>query len=189
MFKIFWKFLLQTITRKTTTDSGRYPLTTINILHNKGQFYQHSWWVLPPLEPLTSSPLSWGRGGVNSGSHSPNNAHQYLLNIALCPPRVKGIALNRQRLQRRSGHQCSPLLRILLFSQTFNTYCSGLPSRQVSGAFFLHWERKIREFMEMLHFLNAREMIFRKVSWEWTWICERVGPGSRFNDVRVMRER
>lgn len=74
-------------------------------------------------------------GGVNSGSHSPNNAHQYLLNIALCPPRVKGIALNRQRLQKRSGHQCSPLLRILLFSQTFNTYCSGLPSCQVSGTF------------------------------------------------------
>lgn len=109
---------------RRANNSGRHLLTANIRLHNKGQ--QH----LPALllgsaspEPLTSSPLTLG--GVNSVWHSPNTAHQYLPNIALCPPGVTGTALNRPRLLRRSGHQCSRLLRILLFSQTFTTNGTG----------------------------------------------------------------
>lgn len=65
--------------------------TATSRLHNKGQ---EAGFCLP----WSSDPES-----VDSASRSPNKAHQYLANIALCPPGVTGTALNSPRLEQVVG--------------------------------------------------------------------------------------
>lgn len=117
----------------------------------------------PP--PASLYMLTSDLGGSTQGHILPK------MHPCICPShrvlRVTSITLNRQKfsklqhysLCRSAGHhQSAGLLRIMLLSQTLNTFWVGTGSLESTAFFFA--EKPVKWFKEKIHFLKAKDMTF-----------------------------
>lgn len=98
--------------------------------------------------------------------------------------------LHHYSLHRSAGHhQSSRLLGTTLLSQTLNTFWVRLNSLECTV--FFAQEKLVKWFEEEIHFLKAKDMTFREVSWVWTelrgmiWVWKQLGMGRSYEDKQV----